>query len=196
MNENDIISAVKTFAIQNSEQDDIHGFGHVERVYNMCVQIGKKLKANLFVLKISALLHDIGRIYEKNDPLKRNHAEISAEMALEYLKSSNIEISQEDINNIVHCIKAHSFSNNIPPITLEAKILSDNDKLDATGAVGLYRTIGFTVKNEGGIHEIIEHLENKILKLKNLLYLDMSKEIAKKRTHVIEEFYKKIKEEK
>ena len=196
MNENDIILAVKIFAIQNSEQDDIHGFGHVERVYNTCIQIGKTLKANLLVLKISALLHDIGRISEKTDPLRRNHAEISAEMALEYLKSSNIEISQEDVNNIIHCINAHSFSNKIIPETIEANILSDSDKLDAIGAVGLYRTIGFTVKNEGGIYEIIEHLENKIMKLKNLLYLDISKQIAKKRHHIIEEFYKKIKEEK
>jgi uncharacterized protein len=196
MNENDIISTVRTFAIQNSEQDDIHGFGHVERVYNTCVQIGKKLKANLLVLKISALLHDIGRISEEIDPLKRNHADISAEKALEYLKSSKFKISQEDISNIVHCIKAHSFSNTVIPQTIEARILSYSDKLDAIGAVGLYRTIGFTVKNKGGLEQVIEHLENKIMKLKNLFYLDISKEIAKKRHYIIEEFYKKIKEEK
>lgn len=117
-------------------------------------------------------------------------------MALEYFKSSNFNISQENIRNIVHCIKAHSFSNNVIPHTIEAKILSDSDKLDAIGAVGLYRTIGFTVKNKGGLEQVIEHLENKIMKLKNLFYLDISKEIAKKRHYIIEEFYKKIKEEK
>ena len=73
------ISKVWKFAIDNSEKDDIHGFSHVERVYNMCIKIGEKLNANIDLLKISVLLHDIGRIDEKKDNLKRNHAEISAE---------------------------------------------------------------------------------------------------------------------
>lgn len=196
MSEETLISKVKKFAFKNSEKDDIHGFNHVERIYKICIQIGKELNAKQIVLKISALLHDCGRIDEKNDPLRRNHAEISAEKALNFLISNDFKLHQVDIDNIIHSIRAHSFSNEICPETLEAKILSDADKLDALGAIGLFRTIGFTVQNKGGINQVIEHLENKILKLKDQLYLDISKNIAKERQQIILDFYNKIKKEK
>ncbi|MFX0080564.1 MAG: HD domain-containing protein [Candidatus Hodarchaeota archaeon] len=190
MLEKEIISIVRSYAINNSEKDDIHGFPHVDRVYNICLQLGKELGANLFVLEIAALLHDIGRIKEKEDISKINHAEISAEMALEFLNSNNFNFSKVEIESIIHCIRSHSFSNNKKPKTLEAKILSDADKLDALGAIGLYRTIGFTIKRKGGLDQVIEHLENKILKLKDKLYLDISKEIAEERELIIYNFYK------
>jgi len=196
MLEKEFISAVRDFAIKNSEKDDIHGFPHVERVYNMCVQIGNELNANLLVLKISALLHDIGRIKERTDELGRNHAEISAEMTVNFLNSCDFKLSQKEVNNIIRYIKSHSFSNNIAPETIEAKILSDADKLDAIGAIGLYRTIGFTVQNKGDVDRVIEHLENKIIKLKDLVYLDSSKKIAERRQRIILEFYNQIRKEK
>ena len=196
MLDNRFFSKVRKFAVDNSEKDDIHGFKHVERVYNICIKIGEKLHANIDLLKIAVLLHDIGRIDEKRDNLKRNHAEISAEKALKFLTSQDFKIPMEDINKIIHCIRAHSYSNNIVPETLEAKILSDADKLDALGAIGLYRTIGFTVKNHGGIEQVIKHLENKIMKLKDLLFLDISRKIAKESQHIIFDFYNQIKKER
>jgi len=160
------------------------------------VRIGTALNANLLIIKIAALLHDVGRIHEKKNDTK-NHAEISAEMAEKFLQKTNFDINLDDIENILHSIRAHSFSNKIKPKTLEAKILSDADKLDALGAIGLYRTIiySFKLKN-GGIEKVIEHLENKILKLKEMIYLDYSKQIAEKRHKIILDFYNQIKKEK
>jgi len=193
MNDDNIILKVRNFARNNSQQDDIHGFSHVERVYDMCIRIGKDLNVNMRILKISALLHDVGRKMADNSAKLNNHAEVSAEMAVEFLSADELNLSQDDIDGVVHAIKAHSFSNGVVPTTLEAKILSDADKLDALGAIGLYRTIGFTVQNKGGIDTVIEHLDNKILKLKDQMYLGISKEIAEKRQQIISEFYEKIK---
>jgi uncharacterized protein len=196
MQEKEIVSNVRNYAYENSEKDDIHGFLHVERVYNLCLQIGKELGANLLVLKISALLHDIGRKNKNIASHNKNHAEISAEMALKFMKSLDFKISQNDAENIIHSIRSHSFSNNVNPRTLEAKILSDVDKLDALGAIGLYRTIGYTVKNQGGVDQVIEHLGTKIIKLKDQLYLDISKQMAVERNKIILDFYGKIKKER
>lgn len=196
MSVEEILSIVKKFAINNSEKDDIHGFLHVERVHNLCLEIGKELGANRLVLEIASLLHDIGRIKKNQAVNRKNHAELSAEIALRFLNSKNFQISQEELNNIIHSIRAHSFSNNVIPTTLEAKILSDADKLDALGAIGVYRTIGFTVKNQGGIDQVIEHLEKKIMKLKDLLYLENSRKIAEERQQIILDFYNKIKKER
>ncbi|MFW9970520.1 MAG: HD domain-containing protein [Candidatus Odinarchaeota archaeon] len=191
------LSLIRDFAFKNSEKDDIHGFPHVERVYNLCLKLGKKLNAQLIVLQIAALLHDIGRTYQKdNINNKQNHAELSAKIASNFLQSSDFKFSQQLIINIIHCIKSHSFSNKLTPQSLEAKILSDADKLDALGAIGLYRTIGFTIQNHGGIDQIIQHLENKIMKLKDILFLDISRKIAEERQKIIFDFYNKIKIER
>ena len=195
MKEDELIHAIKEFAIQNSEKNDIHGFDHVERVFKLSIAIGKKVDADLIILKIAALLHDIGRIHEKKDKEGRNHAELSAELATKYLTSSKFNFSQKDINNITHCIQAHSFSNNITPETLEAKILSDADKLDALGAIGLYRTIGFTILRNGDIKDVIKHLENKILLLNDLLFLEESKRIGEQRQKIIIDFFNKVKDQ-
>jgi len=194
MNSNEMLSKVRTFAYNNSEKNDIHGFEHVERVLKLSSEIGTVLNANLLVIKIAALLHDVGR-YVKKDNKVRNHAEISAEIAENFIIKNNFNIAIKDVENILHCIRAHSFSNDLEPKTLEAKILSDADKLDALGAIGLYRTIGFTIKEFGGIEQVIHHLENKILKLKEMIYLDYSKQIAEKRDEIIRDFYSQIKKE-
>jgi len=193
--EKEVLLKVRNFALDSSEKDDIHGFSHTERIYELCVQIGKDLGANLFILKISALLHDIGRDSEEQDIRNRNHAELSAEMSIAFLKYQDFQISQDEFDNIIHCIRAHSFSNKTIPRTLEAKILSDVDKLYALGAIGLYRVIGFTIKKNGGIEEVIEHLENKILKLRDQLYLEESRKIADERKQIIVNFYNKIRQE-
>ncbi|MFW9988437.1 MAG: HD domain-containing protein [Candidatus Odinarchaeota archaeon] len=192
MIDKNIISKVRKFALDNSEPDDIHGFLHTERVLKLCLHLGKNLDANLLILMIAALLHDIGRNHKNKKTSNKNHAEISSEMASKFLNSYDIRLSQEDFKNIIHSIRSHSFSNNSNPQTLEAKILSDADKLDALGAIGLYRTIAFTVKNNGIIVDVINHLEEKIIKLKDKLYLDISKKIAKKRQKIILDFYDEI----
>ncbi|MFX1313547.1 MAG: HD domain-containing protein [Promethearchaeota archaeon] len=195
MVDKNFILKIRQFALDNSEQDDIHGFLHVERVLNLCLKLGKKLDANLLVLEVAALLHDIGRKHKDKKNINKKHAELSAEMAFKFLTAYDFKLSQDSLDNIIHCIRTHSFSNNMKPQTLEAKILSDADKIDALGAIGLHRVISFTVLNKGGIKEVIEHLENKILKLKDQLYLDASKEIAKERQKIIIDFYKEIKDE-
>lgn len=196
MSDDNLISIVRKFAVENSEKNDIHGYAHVERVHNTCIKVGKKLNANLKVLQIAALLHDVGRIYEKGDKLKRNHAEISAEMSKKFLSSNGISLVQDEFDNVIHSIRAHSFSNKIIAHTLEAKILSDADKLDALGAIGIFRTIGFTLEDNGGIDQIIKHLENKILKLKEQMFLDYSKKLALVRHKTVLDFYTKIKKER
>lgn len=196
MSEEEIIIIVRKYASKNSEKDDIHGFSHVERVFNLCLELGKKLSANLLVLKIAALLHDIGRTYKNRASSNKNHAELSAEIAVEFLRRNDFKLSQNDMENILHSIRSHSFSNNVVPQTLEATILSDADKLDGLGAIGLYRTIGFTIKNQGGVEQVIRHLENKIMKLKDQLYLDVSKQIAVERHQIVLDFYNELKEEK
>ena len=62
-------------------KDGSHGWDHTERVYNLCMHIGKIEAADLDVLKHASLLHDIAR--QKEDEHKGGlcHAELGAKMA-------------------------------------------------------------------------------------------------------------------
>lgn len=124
-----------------------HDWSHIERVRDLVLTIGKKEKANLEVVEIAALLHDIGRREEfacksKNkDGTKFCHATEGAKEARKIL--NNFDIDKNDINNIVHCVESHRFRNEKIPKTLEAKVLFDADKLDSIGAIGIARDFVF-----------------------------------------------------
>ena len=75
------------------------------------------------------------------------------------------------------------------------KILSDADKLDAIGAIGIYRTIAYQVSHGTGLNGVLKHLQEKILKLNDRLYLEKSKELALDKKKIVDLFNVKLKEE-
>jgi len=60
--------------------------------------------------------------------------------------------SEDIINAVVHCIEYHRSKGNKIPISLEAKILFDADKLDALGAIGIIRLFLFAREVGARIH--------------------------------------------
>ena len=74
-----------------------------------------------------------------------NHHLSSAEFAAQVLKAEGWD--ERRIAAVQHCIRAHRFRDNREaPHSLEAKILFDADKLDAIGAVGVARAIGYALQ--------------------------------------------------
>ncbi len=116
-----------------------HSMDHVMRVYNLCLHLTENEDIDLNILKAAALLHDIARVKEDNDPSgKIDHAILSAEMAIPILQKSGF--SEKEIKDIQHCIISHRYRTGNKPKTKEAKILFDADKLDGLGAIGIIRT--------------------------------------------------------
>lgn len=127
-----------------------HDWEHTLRVYNLCLRIGKKENANTEILKISAILHDIGREHQDKCNGKICHAERGAVLARELL--SEFKFNQDKIDKIVHCIETHRFRGNKIPNSKEAKILFDSDKLDSIGAVGIGRAFLFAGEIGARLH--------------------------------------------
>jgi uncharacterized protein len=105
------------------------------------LRIGKKEKADLFVLEVSAYLHDIGRKEEMKKKGLFCHAEHGAKLSRMILKKYGLD--KDIAGNIIHCIESHRYRNNNIPETIEAKVLFDADKLDSIGAVGIARDFLF-----------------------------------------------------
>ena len=138
-----------------------HDWSHIERVCNLAIAIGKKEKANLDILIVACLLHDIGRKEEMKSRGKFCHAEKGAEIANKILHKYKID--QKDIDNICHCIISHRYRNQNIPKTIEAKVLFDADKIDSIGAVGIGRDFLFA----GYLgHSMYTGNEKKLIKLK------------------------------
>jgi len=161
-----------------------HDEGHVERVIKLARYIAEREGARLDVVLKAAELHDIARGYP-------NHARKSAEIARELLKDHDAEF----VEAVCHAIEAHSFSGKMKPKTLEAKILSDADKLDAIGAIGVARAFLYSGEKGRSIEETLKHFEEKLLKLRDLLYTETARKIAEERHRFLEIFYRQIKKE-
>ena len=163
-----------------------HGYEHVERVYNTCLQIGRVENANMKTLLSAALLHDFARDEE-------NHAKASAEKARPLLKVYGY--STFEIEGITNAISTHSFSGGKPPETLEGKILSDADKLDALGALGVYRTAVYSGEHARPVSDFIAHFHDKLFKLEDLLFTAEAKAMAEERTKYMSEFVNRLEKE-
>ncbi|AMQ18096.1 HD domain-containing protein [Thermococcus peptonophilus] len=188
----ELIEIVREFAKSFFDREGTHGFSHVERVFNLCIHIGKEEGADLEVLALAALLHDIARPLEDSGKVE-DHALEGARIARRYLRS--LGYPEDKVEAVAHAIEAHRFSRGPKPATLEAKILSDADKLDAIGAVGIARVFMYSGEHGRDIDASIKHFEEKILKLKDLMYTETARKMAEGRHRFTEEFIERLRRE-
>jgi len=124
-------------------KDGAHDCQHIYRVLYSALDIASDYNVDKEVLITSSLLHDIGREAQFQNP-KLDHAIIGSDMAYNYLQL--IGWTQDKSQHVKACISTHRYRNSNPPISIEAKILFDADKLDATGTMGIARTITIAYK--------------------------------------------------
>ena len=160
-----------------------HGYEHVDRVYNTCQHIGEIEGANMRVLLSAALLHDVARE-------EQNHAETGADKAKPILRK--YDYTPDEIEKIANAILTHSFSGKKIPMTLEGKILSDADKLDALGALGVYRTAVYSGEHARPIEDFVAHFHEKLLRLEGLMFTTEAKRMARDRTEYLGEFVNRL----
>ncbi len=127
-----------------------HDWDHTLRVLRLCEHIGAREGGDMTVLRMAALLHDIGRAAQDASHGAICHAQKGACMAESWISES--PLSNQRKHNILHCIRSHRFRGEHRPQTLEAKILFDADKLDSIGAVGVARAYLFAGEVGAQLH--------------------------------------------
>ena len=158
--------------------DGSHDIAHILRVFKNAMRIHAAEGGNGRVLAAAVLLHDCVSV-EKNSPLRSQASRLAAEKASGIL--AGIGWEKAEIEAVAHAITTHSFSANIPPETLEAKILQDADRLDAIGMVGAARCFYIAGRMSSGLYDpadplarerplddkafAIDHFEVKLFKL-------------------------------
>lgn len=181
-----------------------HDWFHIERVYKNALQILQDEPANQEVVILGALLHDIA-----DSKFHNGNEDIGPEKADAFMTS--IGIDEEVKNHVVRIIQNISFKGgNFQQqfSSLELNIVQDADRLDALGAIGVARAFHF-----GGFHNriiydpmekprmnmskeeykkhigtTINHFDEKLLRLKDMMNTPAGKKIAEHRHQFMKQF--------
>lgn len=129
---------IEQYMLQNCGES-VHDKGHIYRVlYNALDIATYQNNVDIDILITACLLHDIGRPAQLKDS-SIDHAEYGSKMAFDWLIEN--DFNEDFSSKVAECILCHRYRGNNVPKTIEAKILYDADKLDASGLIGIARTL-------------------------------------------------------
>lgn len=199
-------SAIFESAIQSG--DPAHDLEHIRRVVLNTKKIARTENLSMEVLLPAAWLHDCVHV-AKNSQERSTASQLAADHAVNTLKQHGYP--KEHFSAIHHAIEAHSFSANISPHSIEAKVLQDADRIDALGAVGLSRCLMLGGHMGSDLYHsedpfaknrplddtdyCIDHFFAKLLGLKNTMQTKAGKALAEKRTKFLSDFLKQLRSE-
>ncbi len=204
------ITTVKSFVKEKmSGEATGHDYYHVERVYKMAIYISKKesVPVDSFILKVGALLHDIG-------DWKLNSTSLSEEEIIG-AACNKLQIEDKDAQKITDIITNMSYSKSLSgarKLSIEGQIIQDADRLEALGAIGIARAFAYGGRQNRPLYDptekprkyssteeyrtsqghTINHFYEKLFLIKNTLNTKSAKRIATKREQLMKDFLKEF----
>ncbi|KIF62250.1 phosphohydrolase [Pseudomonas fluorescens] len=188
--------------------DGAHDLAHLQRVWHTARTLHATEGGDLEVLLAAVLLHDCVAV-EKNSPLRSQASRLAADKASSVLK--DMDWPREKIISVAHAIEAHSFSANIAPLTLEAKIVQDADRLDSLGMLGVARTFYVAGRMGSALYDpqdpealereyddtrfCLDHFQTKLLHLAEGFQTATGQRLAWVRHQRLKDFMEQFKEE-
>jgi uncharacterized protein len=182
--------------------DNSHDYQHILRVVSNANRILEaELEANpsrsydTSAMFLAALLHDVGdRKYAK--PGEDVENQISAVLR-ERGADQDLALKVQSI--VKHVSYSHEVRNPEGVITTlhkypELAIVQDADRLDAIGAVGVARCFSFGAAKypDKPMTRAIDHFDEKLYKLADMMKTRSGKEMAQRRKRVLEDFAKEF----
>ncbi len=145
--EESLIAQAVSFVRRFFEQEfSGHDYFHTLRVFKMATCIATEEKADLQIVQLAALLHDVDdrKLSPETCGSKAN--------ARRFLEENHVDAAT--IDRIIKIIGQVSYAgkDSVIPDTLEGKCAQDADRLDAIGAIGIARAFAY-----GGNHNRLMH---------------------------------------
>ena len=173
------------------------------RVYRLAIQIAEQENADMLIVQLAALLHDVDdvKLSSETHETKKN--------AVGFMKNNGVD--EKVIASVCKIIDEVSFAgtDSVVSSTLEGKCVQDADRLDAIGAIGIARAFAYggsrgrkiydpDVKPVTGMNKeeylkkqdstSINHFYEKLLLLEDMMNTDAGKKMAEHRQEVMEVF--------
>lgn len=205
MNRKEILSKTEVYVRNKLEGEGSgHDWWHIHRVRNTALRLGQEEKADLFVVELAALLHDIA-----DHKFHGGDEEIGPATAREWL--SNLSVDESIINHVCEIVRDVSFKGaevETPMKTIEGKVVQDADRMDAIGAIGIARAFAYGGHKGRELHNpeikpeshntfdsykkstgpTINHFYEKLFLLKDRMNTASGKKIAHERHEFMQEF--------
>ena len=187
---NSILQQTKEFVLSQMEKNDsAHHRDHIERVVSLTQTLCKaEPQVDPFRAELLAWLHDLN-----DDKLSSNLGQASIAT---FLRSIGTE--DPDIRFITEALPYISYrkhpklSSELP---LEIRIVQDADRIDALGAIGIARTFAYGGAKGRTLQDSLNHFDEKLLLLYDLLNTQEAKRIALPRHEFLMAFYQQYKNE-
>lgn len=179
-----------------------HDFFHSMRVYRTAMKIAEAEHADMEVVALAALLHDVDD--RKLSPMTAEKKENAAR----FMRSQNVP--ESEIRQVCQIIDEVSFkgTDSVRPSTPEGKCVQDADRLDALGAIGIARTFAYGGSHNRAIYDpelpprtamnqaqyysskstSLDHFYEKLFLLEGMMNTETGKAIARKRTQYMQQF--------
>lgn len=180
-----------------------HDYYHTMRVYRLAMQIAEQENADMLIVQLAALLHDVDdvKLSPETYETKKN--------AVGFMKNNGVD--DKVIDSVCKIIDEVSFAgiDSVVPNTIEGKCVQDADRLDAMGAIGIARAFAYggskgrriyapdikpiTNMNKADYYQncnstTINHFYEKLLLLKDMINTETAKKMAEHRQAVMEDF--------
>ncbi len=172
-----------------------HDWWHIHRVRKLALMIAKSEGADLFLVELAALLHDV-------DDWKLSENENEGQKARKCMQTCGLE--HQIIEQICQIIDGVSFKGagvDTSTNDIICKVLQDADRLDAIGAIGIARTFAYGGSRGRGIYDpeirpemhtdfenykksnapTLNHFYEKLLLLKDQMQTTMGRTLAEQR---------------
>lgn len=179
-----------------------HDYFHTMRVYKMATNLAIKENADLEVVQLASLLHDVDD--RKLSPETcENKDRAVAFMRGQNLPERTIELVKQIIGEVSFAGK-----DSVVPQTKEGKCVQDADRLDALGAMGIARAFAYGGNHnrimydpemkpnlnmgkeeyQNHVSTTVNHFYEKLFLLKDMINTDSAREIAEKREQYMKEY--------
>lgn len=213
MTNSEIITKTKDhIKAQFSNESTGHDWWHMYRVWKLATRIAdEEPSADKFIVELGALLHDIA-----DWKFNGGDTEAGPKAARKWLEG--LGLGDSVIEKIEYIIRNISFKGSQVKQTMnsiEGQIVSDADKLDAIGAIGIARTFAYGGAHGAPIYDpnikpmqhktfeeyknskshTVNHFYEKLLLLKDKLYTGTAKDIAVHRNEIMKDYLKEFYDE-
>jgi len=191
----------------HTTDDAAHDISHFRRVWMTAQKIMADQKIEPLVVLTACYFNDIVSL-PKNHPERSQSSQRAARKTRSILQVDFPDFPPDLYPAVEHAIAAHSFRAGIAPLSLEAKIVQDADRLEALGAIGLARVFAVAgalgtalFDSEDPFAETralddrafaLDHFQTKLLRLPETMQTKMGRDLAQHNADFLIQFMAKL----